>query len=328
LGLLATSGLLYPMDSFYETFGWKDKAFDWAVDWAVYDGKVWGVAHEVEYIGPLYNVDIFEQLGLKEPDTYAEFVDNLRKLKAADYVPIALGTRDKFAGGWIYSNFIEAAAGTQRVEDVLFGDGRWNQERFNDAAREMQNLVKEGLILKEANTLTADEAMALLWSGKAAMVVTGSWVVRDLIEHSDMRFANFHIPAIHDDVDGRYTGGIGSGMAISATTKHPELAAKFIDYALFQVEGQRIIFEEGNVIPAVEADISQYNIHPIFAEVIEEVNDPRGIGYNLSVVIPAQTKNVYYEAVQGIVGQFITPEQANGMIQSAWEKDKASGVTK
>ncbi|MGQ9629252.1 MAG: ABC transporter substrate-binding protein [bacterium] len=327
MGLFANAGLFLPLDEYYSKFGWEGKVFPWTLRWVTYKGgKKYGIPYEVEIIGPLYNKGIFDKVGLTAPKTYEDFASALKKLSGAGYIPIALGTKNKYGGGHIYSNIIEATAGRDRVEDMLFGDGRWDQPRFNQAAEILQDWVKKGYALKEANTLDDSEATTLLWEQKAAMKITGSWLTAQVIEHSSLSLDFFILPPANPDVPGRFTGGLGSGYSISAKTKYPDVAAKFLDFAFFNKEGQKIIFEVGNHIPCVYTDVKEFNIHPFFKSVIEKANDPRGIGYNLSVVIPADVKNVYYEVIQGLVGMMIAPEQANKQIQKAWEKAKAEGL--
>ena len=44
--------------------------------------------------GFMYNVAIFEELGLEVPETEAEFFDLLQAIKDAGYIPLAMGTHD------------------------------------------------------------------------------------------------------------------------------------------------------------------------------------------------------------------------------------------
>ncbi len=74
--------------------------------------------------------------------------------------------------------------------------------------------------------------------------------------------------------------------------------------------------------------LDKVTMHPYQKEVVEEMKDPRGIGYNLSVYIPAGTKAAYYEVIPGWIAGKLTPQQGAEMMQKAWEKDIAEGLVK
>jgi raffinose/stachyose/melibiose transport system substrate-binding protein len=165
----------------------------------------------------------------------------------------------------------------------------------------------------------------MLFDGKAAMTVTGSWMLGTLLTKPELEMDFFILPPFNKNLPGRYTGGLGGGLAISAATKYPDECAKFLDFINFSEEGQRNFFEGGNRIPCVNADLSKFKINPLFKKVIEATKDPKGIGYNLSVVTPANVKNAYYEVIQGLIGGLITPADANQTIQKEAEKARAEG---
>ena len=50
-GVLANAGLLMPLDDAYAEKGWDQRIYDWTRQRAVYDGKSYGVANELEFIG-------------------------------------------------------------------------------------------------------------------------------------------------------------------------------------------------------------------------------------------------------------------------------------
>src|SRR5215216_7543408 len=69
-GVLAESGLLYPLEKAYKQNGWD--IYDWAKQRATYDGTVYGVPDQVEEIVVFYNKNFVSE----EPTT----VDDLRQI--------------------------------------------------------------------------------------------------------------------------------------------------------------------------------------------------------------------------------------------------------
>lgn len=321
MGFLANAGLLLPLDEFSVTYDWEDKFFSWAAKQAIYGGKRYGLPHDVEFIGPLYNKSIFSNLGLTEPKTYDEFINILEKLKNADHdPPICLGVRDRYPGGWLFGNYIQACAGMEHFESILYGNGRWDTKEMIRAASEMQNLVRQGYIDKGLTLSLKDEEAysQLWWTGKSGVYIVGTWLVSDIIEHS---FPGewFPLPPINSELSAGYTGGLGSGFSVAKTTDHPEIAAQVLNFLFFSEVGQRCIIEIGKVVPPISIEVEKFDIPPIFKNVIATLQGKK-IGYNPSVWVPAPVKEVYYDNMVGLLGLMVTPEKACENIQAVQEE--------
>ena len=328
MGLLAKAGLLLPLDKFYAKYDWGDKFFSWAVEQGTYGGIRYGLPHEVEFIGPLYNKEIFANLGLTEPKTYKEFTNILEKLKNADHdPPISLGVRDRTPGGWLFGNYIQACAGKEYFETILYGNGRWDTKWMIRAASEMQNLVKQGYIDKQlALALKGEEAdNELWWTGKSGVFITGTWLMSDIIEHS---FSGkwFPLPPINPELSAGYTGGLGSGFCVAKTTEYPEIVARVLNFLFFSDKGQREIIETSKKVPPISVEAENFDIPPVFKNVIATLKG-KEIGYNPSVWVPAVVKEAYYDNIVGLIGLMVTPEQAYKNIQAAqdeWREKQSS----
>ena len=51
LGVLANAGLAMDLSDYREQYKWDDRFHDWALEKTVYDGKLYGVANELEMLG-------------------------------------------------------------------------------------------------------------------------------------------------------------------------------------------------------------------------------------------------------------------------------------
>ena len=330
LGVLAEAGLCYPLDDYWSKYNWNQTYFDWTTPMITYGGKKYGAPTDTDMIGMMYNVNLFKQLGYSVPTSYEEFLELCQKLADQGYIPMALGTRQTWMGGWYFSHFIEAAAGRAAVEDMLYGDGTWTHPGFLRALQEIRKLVEQGFFGKDPQALTPDEAANLFYQGKAAMMVIGQWAVNTLITEPpspDFKASWFTLPPITPDSVGGWTGGLGGGVAINAKSKAPDICAAYINFWHNTKEGQELSFSKaGGGLKGYKLLIE--DINPLWRHVNELASDPRGIGYNLSVFIPAHTKNTYYQSFQGVAAKLLDPEDALKEIQKAWEKDVADGKVK
>ncbi len=330
MGMLANASLLLAMDDYYSKYNWKFA--DWTIRSVTYGGKKYGIPLEVDLIGVLYNKKIYSKLGLGEPKTYEDYIATLKKIKDAGIIPLTWGTRGCCQQGHYFAHYIEAAAGRQAVENLLYGNGKWTDPGIVKAAEELIRLVKEGYVNSDPNALKDAEAMQLLWDGKAAGTITGNWQTGGIIkEHQGVEPGWYAVPPITAASKGGFTGGLGSGWAVSGKTKVAPQVAELINFMFFTEDGQKLYFGNGNFLPTfqvIPGVLDKITMHPYQKEVVEEMKDPRGIGYNLSVYIPANTKNTYYEVVQGWIGGKLTAQQGCDLIQKAWEKDIADGLVK
>ncbi len=135
MGMLANAGLLFALDDYYSKLNWKFA--DWTVRSVTYDGKRYGIPLEVDLIGVNYNKKTYAKLGLGEPKTYEEYISTLKKIKDSGTIPLTLGTNGCCQHGHYFAHYVEAAAGRQAVENLLFGNGKWTEPGIVKAAEEM-----------------------------------------------------------------------------------------------------------------------------------------------------------------------------------------------
>ncbi len=76
---------------------WKDTINPGALSIYAYKGKQYGVPWDMGMIGVWYNKDLFTKAGISAPPaTWADFLADVSKLKAAGIVPLAIAGKDKW----------------------------------------------------------------------------------------------------------------------------------------------------------------------------------------------------------------------------------------
>ena len=69
-------------------------------------GKLWAMPQYLLGIPFVWNKAIFKKAGLnpnKGPKTWAEFLADAKKLKAAGITPFGMGNKDGYGGAWFFS---------------------------------------------------------------------------------------------------------------------------------------------------------------------------------------------------------------------------------
>ena len=90
--------------------------------------------------GFIYNKEIFEELGLEEPTTVAEFYDVLDKIKEdGTYIPMAMGTNDQWEAATMgYQNIGPTYwKGEEGRNALIAGDAKLNDPQFTEVFSEL-----------------------------------------------------------------------------------------------------------------------------------------------------------------------------------------------
>jgi len=95
----AKAGLLKDITADLDADGgaWRSTFSPGALGVYAYQGRNYGVPWDMGMVGFWYNKALFAQAGIETPPTtWSEFLEDVRKLKAAGITPIALGAGDKW----------------------------------------------------------------------------------------------------------------------------------------------------------------------------------------------------------------------------------------
>lgn len=321
-GVLAKAGLLLPLDEAYKEKGWSDRIFGWTKDRVTFDGKTYGIGNELEFIGVYYNKKIFEELGVTEPKTYEEFLQICGKAKGAGYTPIAFADGPKWPAYHQFSIMANNIAGKEKLNNVLFGDSSWDDPDFTKAIQTFfVDMNKAGYFLKDTTAISYEDGNAVFYSGKAAMDITGTWLLSEMSNNAtDFEVGFFFFPSI----EGKPVlppGGMGSGYFVNAKTKYPAEAVAFLDF-MFSEEGGKIWLEDLSIIPPIPVKTADLKLEPLMKFAVDAVTTVP-LGFNIDVLAGDNFNTTQGDGFQAVLLGLKTPEQLIKEMQAAWEADKA-----
>ncbi len=179
--------------------------------------------------GFYYNLDIFKELGLEVPKTRADFFALMDKVKSdGRYQPLALAAHDN----WVVSElgFQNIGPNYWHGEDgrmaLIEGKARFTDQPYVAVFDELSRWLP---YLGNAPADTT-EAMALeaFQSGKAAMLVAGSWAISQL--DGKVNFGAFYPPVAQSGDACYFTDHTDMGIAINAKSKNKEAAKKLLEW--------------------------------------------------------------------------------------------------
>ena len=324
-GLLATSGLLTPLDDYAKEYGWDERIFQWARDRATFDGKLYGLGGEIEFIGMFVNQTLLDETGLTVPEKAADLPEFCQQAQAKGYIPIAFGDSPGWQSFHQFGMLANNALGVDEMEKMLYGgQADWTRPELVDAVTLFfQTMLDAGCFIPDVNAVNYDDANALFFSGQALTHTTGTWLIGDIERNaSDYNITMQPFPAI-DDKPAVLPAGLGSAWFISASTKHPDEAAMFLDY-LFSDESVKTWLTKGRIIPPVVFDPAAANLSPLQRFAVETLQGVQtgktDLGFYIDTAAPEAFNKMMQDGFQAVLAKTKTPQQQLADLQKAWKE--------
>jgi raffinose/stachyose/melibiose transport system substrate-binding protein len=318
-GALAKAGLLYDLTSAYAKYKWP--IYDWARPGVTYNGKLIGVPDQIEEVGLFYNKDLFAKLGLPAPTDLATLQSDAAKIKAAGTIPFAAGDKEAWEGGHFLSMALANAVGPKADADLIANKSSWNSAGVVSSLNIWSQFAKDGYLPPTPSAISYDNSNALFYSQKAAMDPTGSWLISDF-DAAKLKFNVGFVPFPAQSGSGIFSTDVGGGNFVSATTKNPTGAVKFLNYLTTAQHGKWEV--DQYTIPAFPLDASAEKVSPLFRDVItgtsKYVKGTSDVGYNIDVNETDLFNKAMYDGVQGLLSRQSTPAQVAKQLQAAAAK--------
>jgi len=217
------------------------------------DGKVYSIPTNAFSVGLWINKDMFDKNSVNVPTNFDELVQAAEQLKGKGVTPFVQGVKD----GWplqqdMFSMFDVQAKDPNYYEDMKTGKHKWTDSEVKAGFQKWADLfAKKGMLIDGSMGLTYEQAYQTFEQGKVAMWPMGSWGTEFLKDKDgNAKKLPFNVDFIsiksttasgEKIVPGTY---IGAMYSVSAKTKHPQEAKKFIEF-LTKPENATI-FAKGN----------------------------------------------------------------------------------
>jgi multiple sugar transport system substrate-binding protein len=217
------------------------------------DGGVYAFPWKTNPEMLMYNVDLLERAGVRPPRTQRELLEAFRQLtrdtdgdgradRWALWAPLKTTWYERFFD--FYPLYLAGSGGRTLVTNgrVVFD---------NDAAASALGVLRTGFAhgwLPRSNFALGRDPFT---DGTVAMKIIGPWFLRELNELKvpGLRYDVTPVPA-PDGVDSasRYAFADLRSIAVFATTRHPDAAARFVAY-LTSPEADRVLIEAASQLP-------------------------------------------------------------------------------
>lgn len=272
--------------------------------------------------GAYYNQNIFAELGLSVPTTWADLLAAARTIQAAGYIPFANASGDTWTVAELMfmnlaPNFIGGREGRLAY---LAGERCFNDAQMVAAFQALADLAP--FLPPGQAFLTYADSQQLFLQGRAAMWLGGSWDI-PFFEAAKPDFEwSIFAPPPPAGQPAHITFHLDAGMGLNAASAHPEAAKLFLAWMATPEFGQLLGDELPGFFPMHQNPPALSNQH---ANTFLGLNQGRGtdvrfVWDKLRDGDPSAYDLVMNAGVDVIRGR-VTPQEAADMLQTglaAW----------
>jgi raffinose/stachyose/melibiose transport system substrate-binding protein len=255
---------------FAENAALKNKLFPASFEAATIDGKIYAMpAETVTPIVLYYNKQAFEKIGAQPPQSWGEIMSLVPRFNDAEIAPFSLGGQSRWTNMMWLEFLLDRTAGSEVFQRVFAGEqNAWSDPAVLDTLTKVQDLVKANGFIKGFSSITADSNadQALLYTGKAAMMVHGAWTYAsmkkdggDFVPGGNLGYMNFPPVEGGKGDPSNTVGNPGQYYSISskASDAEKETARKFFSTTVLDDTEIKAWADSGSV-PIVKGSNAQF----------------------------------------------------------------------
>lgn len=238
--------VLLPMDDFMgEDRQVLDQYFPQAVDSCIVDGKLYCFPFHFSTDVLFFNKNLFDAAGVAYPDdswTWDDFKENAVKLTRRNHY----GNVDTYGALSPRPLLLLQAMGGECF-DIAENKSTINTKESEEGLNYLLSLYETGSVPKAGQLKEMDnmDGITMFISGKVAMLAGRTYM---LVEFSRINDFDWDVTLVPQGKK-RYSRLAVGGNCISATTKHPEAAFKFVKFFSGKI-GSDICGRSRNCVPA------------------------------------------------------------------------------
>ncbi|MDQ3786707.1 MAG: extracellular solute-binding protein, partial [Actinomycetota bacterium] len=238
----------------------KDKLIPSSFGPATIGGRIYAMPCEtVEPIVLYYNKKVFDSVGVEPPQSWDDIMALVPKFRAKNIAPFSLGGQSRWTNMMWLEFLFDRIGGPEVFQAAFEGEkDAWSHPAAIEALTKLQDLVRAKGFVDGFSSITADSNadQALLYTGKAAMMLHGSWSYGiqkeqggDFVPSDGLGYMNF--PPV-DGGKGDPTNAVGNPgqyLAISAkaSAEQKEVAKKFFTTGVLDDQEVKDWIESGGV---------------------------------------------------------------------------------
>ena len=314
------AGLVQDLTPALQQDGWGDSFQPGPLSLYSFDGKTYGAPWDAGMVGFWYNKALFQQAGIAAPPaTWTELLDAVKKLKAANITPIAIGGKDKWPGHFYWVYLATRIGGKDAFEKAYTRQGKFNDPAFVQAGERLKELVDLQPFQNGFLGAGYGDQQSIMANGKAAMELMGQWAPganRGVAEDVDAYNASlgfFPFPTVEGGAgDPSDVLGGGDGFAIGKNA--PPAAIEFVRF-LTNVANQTSMAKAGLAVPPTVKGAEMVLTDPLIKEVAKRTGAANYYQLYYDQYLPPAVGQTVNDATQALFAGTSSPEDVATAIE-------------
>lgn len=252
----------------------KKKFFPSTFSAATVNGKIYALPNM--YVGPIvlfYNKELFQKAGVQPPKTWEDVMSLVKTFNGMGVAPFSLGGQSRWTSMMWLEYLLDRIGGPDVFKAIFDGKpNAWKDPAVIETGTKIQELVSADGFIKGFSSITADSNadQALLYTGKAAMMLHGSWTYgpmkrdgKNFVQDGKLGFVQF--PSVAGG-KGDPKNGVGNpanyqSISAKASDKEKASAKKFLKDGIMSDAMIDAYINSGSV-PIINGIESKLNTSP------------------------------------------------------------------
>jgi multiple sugar transport system substrate-binding protein len=263
-----SAGYIVPLD---DLVNWNNIE-PWARKVWTHNGKTYGIPQEAYTVELFYDKNALKKLGVALPAnaqfTQAQFLDLVKKARAAGMTPVSQGVGDRpYPGAYITVESLLRKLGPDDYQKLFTGKLSFADPRVVEVLKWVKELVDAGAYPKNFMTLKLGESHYYFYTKPGALTLPmGSFYTGRAFVPEDkggqpptFPLGIMQFPAMNGGACNECkTSTIGASFAINAASKQKQLAAEFLN-AMSTPEMGKMWIETVYLQTGIKADVKNFS---------------------------------------------------------------------
>lgn len=315
-GFYAENGLTYDLTDYAKTHDWDNIFLPGALNLCYLEDQLAGYPTAYNVLGVYYRKDIFEEYGLKVPQTFEDFENICAILKENGITPISTAGLNGWHVMRVVELLFEHYAGPEMHDKLSAFEESWDNPKVVQALSKYKEFCEKGYFPDGFITADPDDTKLEFFSGQAAMDIEGQWYDGVIIQ-DEQDISNYGVFTFPSGGTNRMSAFVDM-MQFSAKNTDAELEAsmKFTDYYYNEENPVKYAEFYSLPIPKIGAPMpaGQPNV-----EAMMDMSSETGTFTITDQAFPPEIARGLFDVQDAIALGTMTPEEGAKAIQTAVE---------
>jgi raffinose/stachyose/melibiose transport system substrate-binding protein len=281
--------------------------------------KQYAIGWEAQMFGMFYNPDILKKANVDFPETWDDLISASAQIRSkTGLTPVALNGNPSNNVADFYLPLVTQASNNPDLVyqlDNLSSGTSWDSKYPIEAFQMMQKLQQNGVFESGAGAVTYDEALALFYTGKSAMLSFGSFIVPGLLTSATPAFNKLYkvgqTPAWSSGARHWGANQAGAGWSVNAHSANVDAALEWLKFIYEPARYETIMQKSSSMAATMTAAAAGTN--PLVREMASWITD-NGCNH---ILFGVGSETAVGNAAAGVLDGKLSPTAGAAQAQAA-----------